>query len=139
MSAKLMEYFNKNPRLGTLSTSSKDGKVDVACFGSSHMVDEKTVVISMAKNRTFSNLQENPNAVYMIMEPGKTVLDWKGVRVYMKMKEYSTSGPMLDMIRSQTAKLVGEQAAKMLYAAVNFEVGEVRPIVDMGQGWEKSI
>ena len=139
MSAKLMEYFNKNPRLGTLSTSSKDGKVDVACFGSPHMIDEKTVVISMAKNRTFANLQENPNAVYMIMDPGKTVLDWKGVRVYMKMKEYSTSGPMLDMIRSQTTKLVGEQAAKMLYAAVTFEVGEVRPIVDMGQGWEKSI
>ena len=139
MSAKLMEYFNKNPRLGTLSTSSKDGKVDVACFGSPHMIDEKTVVISMAKNRTFANLQENPNAVYMIMDPGKTVLDWKGVRVYMKMKEYSTLGPMLDMIRSQTAKLVGEQAAKMLYAAVTFEVGEVRPIVDMGQGWEKSI
>ncbi len=51
MSAKLMEYFNKNPRLGTLSTSSKDGKVNVACFGSPHMVDEKTVVISTAKNR----------------------------------------------------------------------------------------
>jgi hypothetical protein len=139
MSAKLMEYFNKNPRLGTLSTSSKDGKVDVAAFGSPHMVDEKTVVISMAKNRTFANLQENPNAVYMIMEPGKSVMDWKGVRVYMKMKEYSTSGPMLEMIRSETAKIVGEQAAKMLYAAVTFEVGEVRPIVDMGQGWEKSI
>lgn len=71
MSAKLMEYFNKNPRLGTLSTSSRDGKVDVACFGSPRMVDEKTVVISMAKNRTFANLQENPFAVYMIMEPGK--------------------------------------------------------------------
>ena len=139
MSAKLMEYFNKNPRLGTLSTSSKDGKVNVACFGSPHMVDEKTVVISMGKNRTFANLQENPFAVYMIMEPGKTVMDWKGVRVYMKMKEYSTSGPMLDTIRSQTAKFVGEEAAKMLYAAVTFEVDEVRPVVDRGQGWEKSI
>jgi hypothetical protein len=139
MSAKLMEYFNKNPRLGTLSTSSKDGKVNVACFGSPHMVDDKTVVISTAKNRTFANLLENPFAVYMIIEPGKTVLDWKGVRVYMRMKEYSTSGPMLDMIRSQTAKFVGEEAAKMLYAAVTFEVDEVRPIVDRGQGWENSI
>jgi len=43
MSAKLMEYFNKQPRLGSLSTSSKDGKVDAAIFGSPHMVDEKTV------------------------------------------------------------------------------------------------
>ncbi|MFZ0034714.1 MAG: hypothetical protein WAK60_06985 [Sedimentisphaerales bacterium] len=77
--------------------------------------------------------------MYMIMEPGKTVLDWKGVLVYMKMKEYSTSGSMLDMIRSQTAKFVGEEAAKMLHAAVTFEVNEIRPIVDRKQVWEKSI
>jgi hypothetical protein len=139
MPAKLMEYFNKSPRIGTLSTSSKDGKVNVACFGSPHMIDEKTVVIANAKNRTFANLQENPNAVYMIMEPGKGVLDWKGVRVYLKMREFATSGKMLDTIRSQTANFVGEEAAKMIYAAVTFEVDEVRPIVDFGQSWEKSI
>ncbi len=145
MSAKLMEYFNKSPRLGTLSTSSKDGRVDVAVFGSPHMIDEKTVVMATAKNRTLANLQDNPNAVFMIMEPaksmepGKSILDWKGIRVYMKMKEYSTSGEVLDMIRSQTAKFVGEDAAKMIHAAVTFEVYEVRPIVDFGQGWEKSV
>ncbi len=139
MSAKLMEYFNKAPRLGTLSTSSKDGRVDTAVFGSPRMVDEKTVVIAMAKNRTLANLQENPNAVFMIIEPGKSVLDWKGVRVYLKMKDCKTSGEMLDMIRSQMAKFVGEEAAKRMHAAVTFDVYEVRPLMDMGQGWEKSI
>ncbi|HSD56586.1 MAG TPA: pyridoxamine 5'-phosphate oxidase family protein [Methanotrichaceae archaeon] len=139
MSAKLMEYFNKQPRLGTLSTSSKDGKVDAALFGSPHMIDEKTVVMATAKNRTFSNLQENPNAVFMIVEPGKGVFEWKGVRVYLKMKEYSTSGELLEMIRSQVAKFVGEEAANRMYASVTFEVSEVRPLIDFGQGWEKSI
>jgi hypothetical protein len=43
MSSKLMDYFNKQPRLGTLSTSSKDGKVNSAYFGSPYMVDEKTI------------------------------------------------------------------------------------------------
>lgn len=139
MSAKLMEYFNKSPRLGTLSTSSKDGLVDVAVFGSPRMIDEKTVVMATAKNRTLANLQENPNAVFMIMEPGAGVMEWKGVRVYLRMKECNTSGEMLDMIRSQTAKFVGEEAAKRMHAAVTFEVGEVRPIIDFGQSWEKSI
>ncbi len=139
MSAKLMEYFNKAPRLGTLSTSSKDGKVDAALFGSPRMIDEKTVVMATAKNRTFANLQENPSAVFMIMEPGKGVSDWKGVRVYLKMKEYSTSGKMLDMIKSQIAKLAGEEAANRMYASVTFEISEVRPLIDFGQGWEKSI
>jgi len=65
MSTKLMEYFNKRPRLGCLSTSGKNGKVDVACFGSPQMIDEKTVIMGLGKNRTFENLQENPNAVFI--------------------------------------------------------------------------
>jgi len=139
MDVRLMEYFNKQPRLGCMSTSGKNGKVNVACFGSPRMVDEKTVVMAVRKNRTFDNLRDNPNAVFMIMEPGKTSSEWKGVRVYLKMKEYDTSGEKLEKARAQTAKAVGEEAAKSIYAAVTFEIEEVRPIVDLGQGWEKSI
>ncbi len=139
MSASLMQYFNKQPRLGTLSTSSKDGKVDVAYFGSPYMTDEKTVVMGTGKNRTLANLQQNPNAVFMIMEPGKTVPEWKGVRVYLKMTDCQTSGQKLDAIRQMIGKAAGEQAAKMIHAAVTFEVQEIRPFADFGQGWEKSI
>jgi hypothetical protein len=139
MSTKLMDYFNKQPRLGTLSTSGKDGKVNVAYFGSPRMVDEKTVVMGIGKNRTFANLQENPHAVFMILEPGKVISEWKGVRVYLKMKEYQTSGETLDQIKAQIAQRAGEAAAKIIYAAVTFEVNEVRPFADFGQGWEKSI
>ena len=74
---KLIDYFNKQPRIGTLSTASKDGKVDVACFGSPRMSDAKTVIMVVRKNRTFTNLQENPNAAFMIIEPGKTPADLK--------------------------------------------------------------
>jgi hypothetical protein len=139
MSKKLMDYFNKQPRLGTLSTSGKDGKVNVAYFGSPRMVDEKTVVMGIGKNRTFANLQDNPHAVFMIMESGKVNTEWKGVRVYLKMKEYQTSGETLDQIKAQIAQRAGESAAKIIYAAVIFEVNEVRPFADFGQGWEKSI
>lgn len=139
MSAKLMEYFNKQPRLGTLSTSSKDGKVNSAYFGSPYMVDEKTVVMGLTRNRTFSYLQENPNAVFMIMEPGKSLPEWKGVRVYVKMTDCSTSGEKLEKIKAKIAAAAGEGAAKMIYAAVTFEVQEIRPLADFGQGWEQSI
>jgi hypothetical protein len=139
MSTKLMEYFNKAPRIGILSTSSKDGKVDAAVFGSPRMIDEKTVIIATANNRTLQNLEGNPWAVFMIMEPGKGVMDWKGIRVYMKMKISSTSGEPLDTFRREMTKFAGEAAAKMMYAAVTFEVVEVRPLIDLGQGWESSI
>ena len=139
MNAKLMEYFNKQPRLGCMSTSGKDGKVNVACFGSPRMVNEKTVVMATRKNRTFDNLMENPSAVFMIMEPGKKSSEWKGVRVYLRMKGYDTSGEKLEKARAQTARAVGEEAAKAVHAAVTFEIEDVRPIVDVGQGWENSI
>ncbi len=139
MSSKLMEYFNRQPRIGTLSTAGKDGKVDVAVFGSPHMTDEKTVVMGLGKNRTLTYLEENPHAVYLIMEPGRTIMDWKGLRVYLKRTDIATSGPMLESFRSQIAKIAGDAAAAMIHAAVNFEVTEVRPLIDIGQGWEKSI
>jgi hypothetical protein len=139
MSQKLMEYFNKQPRIGMLSTSGKDGKVDIAIFGSPRMTDEKTVFMGIGKNRSLSYLQQNPYAVYMIIEPGKSLMDWKGIRVYLKMKDIATSGTILDTYKRQIAKVAGEAAANMIYAGVSFEVTEVRPIVDMGQGWEKSV
>ncbi len=139
MSSQLMEYFNREPRIGTISTAGADGKVDVAVMGSPRMTDEKTVVLGSGSNRTLANLKQNPQAVYMIMEPGQTLMDWKGVRVYLTLKDLATSGPGFDGYVKELAKVAGEAAASMIHALVSFEVTEIRPIVDMGQGWEQSI
>ena len=139
MAAKLMEYFNKQPRLGTLSTADKEGKVNAAVLGSPRMVDEKTVVMTLRNSRTFANLQENPYAVFAIMEPGKTTPEWKGIRVYLKMTGYQTSGEKLETMRAQAAQRIGEATAKLIHAAVTLEVYDVRPMIDSGQGWAAAI
>jgi len=120
MSKKLIEYFNKQPRLGCLSTADRNGKIDVAILGSPQMVDERTVIMSLRDNRTFANLRENPYAVFAIMEPGKTAPEWKGLRVYLKMVKYETSGELLDMFKAQLTKRVSEAVAKLAHAAVTF-------------------
>ena len=139
MSKELMDYFNKQPRLGILSTARKDGRVDSGYFGSPRMIDEKTIFMGCGKNRTFANLQENPNAVFIIMEPGNSPPEWRGVRLYLKMIECETSGKKLDMLKAQIAEKAGTSAAKMMHAAITFQIDELRPIADFGQGWEKSI
>ncbi|MDT8357570.1 MAG: pyridoxamine 5'-phosphate oxidase family protein [Methanomicrobiaceae archaeon] len=139
MTSKLMEYFNKSPRIGTLSTADKAGKVDSAVFGSPRMTDEETVVMGLGENRTLANLQQNPHAVFLIVVPGEEFMDWKGIRVYLKVKDLATSGQMLDNFKTQMAKAAGEEAAAMVHAMVMFEVTEVRPLIDMGQGWERSV
>ena len=139
MSSKLMDYFNKSPRIGTLSTADKAGSVDSGVFGSPHMTDEKTVLMGLGNSRTLANLQQNPHAVYLIMEPGATIMDWKGIRVYLKAQAVTTSGPELDTFKANMAKVAGEAAAKMIYATVSFSITEIRPLIDMGQGWEQSV
>jgi hypothetical protein len=134
-----MEYFNKSPRIGTLSTADTTGNVDSGVFGSPRMTDENTVVMGLGKNRTLANLQQNPHALFMIMEPSADFMDWKGIRVYLKVQNIATIGPVLDTFRARMAKVAGEEAAEMIHAAVSFSVTEVRPLVDMGQGWEKSV
>ena len=136
---RLMEYFNRQPRIGILSTANRGGKVDAAVFGSPQMTDERTVVMALGENRTFEYLRENPSAVFTIVESGKTIADWKGLRVYLWMKEYATSGEMLETYKKEVARAVGDEAAKMVHAVVTFEITEVRPLVDMGQGWESSL
>lgn len=139
MSNNLVEYFNKQPRLGVLSTSNKALEIDSAYFGSPYMINESTVVVALGKNKTLANLQENPNACYMIMEPGKTIFEWKGVRIYMKMVKCETEGETLAMMKKTITEKAGEAAGKMIYAAAIFAVDHVRPLSDFGQGWEKSI
>jgi hypothetical protein len=140
MSTNLIEYFNKQPRLGTLSTADKNGSVNAAFFGSPRMRDERTIVMGCGNNRTFKNLQENPQACFLVMEPGKALPEWRGVRIYVKMREADTSGEQYRSVKAAIAEKVGKEAAdRMIYAALVFEVLEVRPLVDMGQGWEKSI
>lgn len=103
------------------------------------MTDDKTVIMGLSNNRTLANLEQNPHAVYLIIEPGTTLTDWKGIRVYLVALQIATSGPDLDSFKNQLAEVVGKEAANMTMALVTFEVTGIRPIVDMGQGWEQSI
>ncbi|MBW2095269.1 MAG: pyridoxamine 5'-phosphate oxidase family protein [Deltaproteobacteria bacterium] len=128
---KLLEIFNKRPRIGTLSTANAQGEVNVAVFGSPQMIDENTVVMGIGENRSFRNLRENPKAVFIVMEPGDTLMDWKGARVYLEALAIETGGGFFDQIRDNIAKAAGEQAARMIHAAIRFKITDVRPIVDL--------
>lgn len=135
----LMRYFNQVPRIGVLATANREGKVNAAHFGSPVITDPETVVMGLGENRTLRYLQENPHAVFIIVQPGETLPRWRGLRVYLEMKECSRSGRLLEQLRSRITEVVGEEAAKQIVAAVTFRVTEIRPLVDFGQGWENAI
>jgi hypothetical protein len=127
---ELMTMFNKHARIGSLSTANKRGDVNAAVFGSPRMIDENTVIMGIGENRSFRNLQRNPKAVFIVMEPGETVMDWKGARVYLEAIDIETTGEFYGTIKHDIAKAAGQQAADMIHAAIRFNITEVRPLVD---------
>jgi hypothetical protein len=128
---ELMTLFNKYPRIGTLSTSNKEGEVNVAVFGSPRMIDEDTVVMGIGQNRSYRNLQRNPKAVFIVMEPGESAPDWKGARVYLEAVDMETEGKFYDGIKHNIANMAGKAAADRIHAAIRFKITEVRPLLDM--------
>lgn len=129
---ELMELFNRYPRIGALATANKEGDVNVAVFGSPRMLDENTVVMGIGQNRSFRNLQRNPKAVFIVMEPGDTVADWKGARVYLEAVDMEIEGEFYNQIKGNIAKVAGQKAGDMIHAAIRFRITEIRPIVDRG-------
>jgi hypothetical protein len=127
---EVMQLFNKRPRIGSLSTANAKGEVNVAVFGSPQMIDENTVVMGIGRNRSFRNLQENPKAAFIVVEPGKSTMEWKGARVYLEAVAIETAGGFFDQIKENIGKAAGKAAAGMIHAAVRFRITEVRPILD---------
>jgi len=127
----LMEMFNKQPRLGTLSTSDGDGNVNAAIFNSLRMVDEDTVVMALGENRSLSYLQKNPKAAFVFFEPAQSPYDWKGARVYLDVEKIEAAGPLFDKLVSAVRSEAGDRAADGILVAVTFKISEVRPLIEM--------
>ena len=111
----VMEMFNKQSRIGALATSNKNGDVNAAVFGSPRMIDE--------------DLQENPKASFIVIEPGETMTQWKGVRLYLEVSEFERYGEVLDSFREKIRKVAGNASANAIQAAIRFKVVDVRPLI----------
>ena len=125
----VMAFFNKRPRIGALSTSNSKGEVNVAVFGSPQMIDVDTVVMGIGNNRSLGYLKENRNAAFIVMEPGETVADWKGYKIYLEATAIEIEGELYEQIKGNIAAAAGEAAAQMIKAAIRFKVKEIRDII----------
>ena len=127
----ILEMVNKPGRIGVLATADADGKPNAAYFGSPRFRD-KVFCLGLMGGRSLENLKVNPNAVFFCVEEGPVQFGTAGCRLYLKVREIQTEGDLLDKIRRDVAAGAGENAAKMISAAVAFDVVEVRKLVDMG-------
>jgi hypothetical protein len=126
---EVMEMFNRRSRIGALATSNKNGDVNVAVFGSPQMIDEDTVIMAIGDNRTNKYLQENPKASFIVVEPGDSPANWRGVRLYLEVAEFERYGEVLDSFRENIRKVAGKKSADAITAAIRFKIVDVRPLI----------
>ena len=126
---KVMQMFNKESRIGALATADKTGQVDVAVFGSPRMIDEDTVIMAIGDNRSFRNLQENPKASFIVIEPGGAPMEWGGARLYLEVDSFERYGELVDSFRENIRKMAGDRSANAIVAAVRFKITDVRPLI----------
>ena len=126
---QVMAMFNKETRIGALATADKQGAVNAAVFGSPRMIDEDTVIMAIGDNRSYRNLQENPKASFIVVEPGQAPATWKGVRLYLEVDSMERYGELLDSFREKIRELAGDRSANAIVAAIRFKATEVRPLI----------
>jgi hypothetical protein len=126
---EVMKMFNRQQRIGALATANKQGDVNAAVFGSPRMIDEDTVIMAIGDNRSFKNLQENPKASFIVMEPGDSPMSWKGARLYLEVDSFERYGELLDSFRENIRKAAGNKSADAIIAAIRFKVVDVRNLI----------
>ncbi|NNG01090.1 MAG: pyridoxamine 5'-phosphate oxidase family protein [Desulfobacteraceae bacterium] len=127
---QIMKMFNRQSRIGVLSTANKNGEVNSAVFGSPQMLDRETVIMAIGNNRSYRNLQENPKATFIVVEPGGNPSEWKGARVYLEVDSFERYGELLDSFRDKIRKMAGDKSANAIESAIRFKITGVRPLID---------
>ena len=128
---ELLETVNKPGRIGILGTSDGRGRPNVAYFGSPRLMENGTLVMGLGSNRSLENLEQNPRAVFLAIAESPVTFTTPGYRLYLDVKQIQKEGPVLDDIRGKIAQHAGDEAARMIQAAVVFEVTEVRRLLAM--------
>jgi hypothetical protein len=123
---KLSEYFEKTKGRGVMATSDSKGKVGMAVYGRPHFLNEKTVAFIMADRLMHKNLQSNPYASYLFMEPGERYV---GKRLYLiKIKEEKDKS-LIDKIRRRESCPVYTAYENQIKYIVYFRIDKVLPLI----------
>lgn len=130
ISENLVELINSPDRITTLGTADADGTPDTAIIGSAFMAEDDHLWLGLADNRTSKNLRTSGKAVLLVVRPGRTVLDWKGGRLYLELATLETEGVRFDRMIDRIRSAAGRMAARSIRHLAICRISEVRPLAE---------
>ena len=93
--------------------------------------DDHQLAIALGDNRTLRNLRQHPVAVFLLARPGATLLEWQGVRLYLRLEELAEAGELFAAMQAETERQAGRLAARRLRAVARFRIEAARPLLDL--------
>ena len=111
---------------GVIATASGAGVPNAAIYARPHVIDDETLAWGLTDSRTHANLRENPRAAFLWVAPGR---GFAGCRLALELLRFEESGPLLEEIRANTARLVSPAAAAAVKHVGYFRVVEIRPLI----------
>lgn len=130
MSESVRDLINNPRRVGVLSTADRQGRPNVAVFGSPYMPDDLTLVMGLGDTRTAQNLLETGRAAFLSVLPAENPARTRGTRIYLKVRVIEKSGPNLEAVKQRIRQAAGDRAASRIHYAVFFDIVESRPLID---------
>ncbi|AOY58440.1 MULTISPECIES: pyridoxamine 5'-phosphate oxidase family protein [Desulfococcus] len=124
----LKSYFEEKKGFGVLSTADGEGRVNAAVYSRPHVLEEGTVAFIMWDRLTHSNLQSNPNAVFLFREDGA---GYKGKRLYLTKTHEEEESELLHALRRKSSS--PEKDAGMSRFLVFFQVHKALPLIGAGE------
>ncbi len=134
----LERFFNDRPRNVSVCTVNALKEPNIAIINSSRIAENK-IEFEVGESSTLRNIESNKSVAFIIVKEGKTLMEYKGIRIYGSATEIQTTGEKLERARAILRERVGEKEAAAIKATVICKIDRIRPLVDRGQGWEKSI
>jgi len=122
----LRAYFEQTKGTGVLATADSSGKVDVAFYARPHVLEDGTLAFIMADRLTHHNLQSNPHAAYLFVEPGEM---YEGKRLFLKkVSEEKNTERLKEMFRKCSCTVEKESDGKDRFLVI-FKLEKELPLI----------
>ncbi len=128
----LSEYFESTQGVGMLATSDRDGTVNTALYSKPYFPTDSDdeVAFIMTDRLSHDNLQSNPMAGYLFMEPGE---DYQGRRLTLTRVREETDRDKIEAVRNlrKLPSCLWPEGEKLFL--VFFRIDHVRPLTGTGE------
>jgi hypothetical protein len=117
--------MNKHLVTTTLSTTDKEGNVDVAIVNTAVMADPETIKCArISTKKTYENLKETGKGMFMVIAPKPNPMETDGIRIEVELIKDETEGDEFDIMQDFVHRNFGPFEIKNL---LTFKITKIRP------------